>query len=432
MIKLSSRMLYKNKDHTKLFFNGMQHEKMYKNGQLIWERGIGKKYIVVTGDDYKYLIYIDTKEYENLKKELDSEHLHHNNWNIYVYGSKIICNSKMCYLQATGIYKRENIYYEIAGVHSKNGKKWKMIPISALNYDVINYGESNIEALCTCDNRNNVIAPYYSDFSESSYEYINIMLFNVETGKNCNILKEKLGDKSYEVVYSDGEHIVYAYDNKKSAYSSTIYLQYLYINNEDISKSYFKEIGHIANNENDYFLCAMALKEKFFVLWYNSAKNQTYETVYNMYDGKVISSGKSNISILLRYPFDIYTGLYALNKFYLYVSPLSDNKQYVIETEDGINFKEIELPKTIKLYNIKSKKIKEVSVSEIVYGLNNLYDLSNITSASNAYFENNKLKGNIGHLVIQNYKKIIYYIDNMYFNESKNNFMFEVSDSKEQ
>lgn len=444
MIKLSSRMLYKKKDHTKLFFNGMQHEKMYKNGQLIWERGIGKKYIIVRSNyDFMYLIYIDTEEYENIGNNFFYTSSYNIKERIFYradlvdteLSNLILCNSKMCFLhwyksEIQGKYNKQIAL----GMRSKNGKQWKIISIDN-NYGYHPYSIVEFEeALYKCDNKNHFIAPFFVE-STGNKKLLSIMLFNINTNDCHEVLLDNYqgydGYQKYEYmeVYSDNEYISFARKNIDDRYDkNTIIMCLCNINDDDLSKAYWRGATYEPKDSWYTFVCAIVFKKTIFVLWYNDEMKCTYETIYNMDDGTIISKGKSNLDIILRGYSNIYTGLYALNKVYLYVHPYMSDKVYVIETEDGISFKKTELPETVKVHDIKSGETKELNVA---ITLNQ--SRKNITSDSNLYFENNELKGNKGHLILTKPRmKRVIYIDNMYFNESKNNFMFEVSDTEEQ
>ena len=427
MIKLSARMLYRGTDHTKLLFNGMLHDKMYKGGQLIWKRGLGKKYFIASGSPYDhiYKIYIDTKEYEDIRDDywyISVTPSGKKIWRQYVFKLEqpLLCNSKMCFRPwidkgVVGKYGK----WDALGIFSDNGKQWNTFHFG---YSENKYLEGGYvpDGATWWDNDNHFLIWYYAVINGKKFDYQ--YLFNLETKKFGEVSLLDPEKLNQYLVISDGTFIVYAYRGLKGGVTETgpLHIVYpRYINEDDLSKTTFTSIDHPVASSFDDIVAVITINDLINVLWNNNDDNDyLYRTTYRKTGEKV-----SQKRVLSRHVY-ANMGLYCNGKAYLYfnyyVYDYSNGISFVsvncvMETEDGIDYKITELPEKVRVYDIINGKYIEKKVSQLIsiYG-------DNITSESNCYFENDEMVENKGHLIVGSV-----YIDNLYFEESPNNLILQ-------
>lgn len=391
MGKQSARMYYQRKDHKDIFFKGKYHMAMYKGKELVWKKIFGNEYIVFVhplGNQIK-ILYLKEKEIYSFNEE---------------HGALLINDE--------GVFLASMYYPDVSDLGlflSRNGTRYKYISDVSLKIDRLRIFPIHKKG-------------FYSSYVENLNYKMNLYSLNengdsvVETEvfseQHKNNLSTQLFLINATIYESDKIPFFYFSSSSNSEFGKSKYFYYAHgsevkkvniILGEDDIIDFGNGINFCKNNV--YYMMSRipgSVSDKMRVYYCNL---------------NTLQSGMFKDVLQLDYSGHYYFNCVIDGTAYIYHH---DEKGflYCCETSNFITFKKT---KCNEVLNVKNKNGEYI---EIHTGFSTSMPriLSPSSGESCANFVDGKMEQKKCLLLLPRIEAFVVFVDNMYFNDSENNF----------
>lgn len=389
MGKQSARLYYDGKDHKDIYFQENYHWKMYKGNEKIWEKLIGNEYIA----NYTRITDIENKSiYKEAAHLISIKHFISDGKRFFMIADSK--NHKNGFFSSEdGIYYKYFTDYENSidessvvlrpvknGIYILSHTVPEIFNNHDYHYSMTSYlFDNNMDVLKVKD----VFSLEFIDTPKTDFQYITPIIF-------------------------DSDNIPFAYYSSIENSENKIY-GYLYVKNNKIWKA------NVLDSTVSPFstVASFCIKNVFYIIYRDGLGSSAHNVFWYNLDEKKTGVYKH----VLEADINWHTQFYLNGKAYIYAKN-KNGRLFCLETSNFSSFKKTEIKEKI---SVKSWSGQIVEIHMIEFG--NGMQINAPTACSKfGYFENKKMIQKNCILLNFTSNLRLVYIDNMYFEESENNF----------
>lgn len=411
MGKQSSRLIYREKDHKDIYFKGKYHWAMYKGSKLVWEKLAGDEYFVTScisasGGMRTLMVDIPNKDYLELLPRHEG---------IILYN-----NSDFCF--GLGDYNgKEHIFATIDGLHYKLGDEFEHENLSVGDSAFYGFTKDSLYYIFEEHYGSNVrssISQYYigddlvvKKGNEILFEYYvrknitsvnsGILILRINNfGNNGNFTITYLNDKNLSTVTSAIPYM--------SGFSGQLFCINNLLYGVEVSRYYVPNISE----EVEYWLSIKLCDIEAGTAGAYKCINLT---------GKGVSSSVRNVFYVggFFYVYYLIRLAYGSTNFEEYCAKISKSGNVIIN-------KKIEYQVKAKSKDGEEMEFNPLVFTQKVTSTNTAFSDGEQFFNGAAYFKNGIQMEKEGIMLVNS--SYFVFIDNMYFEDSENNFFVNWED----